>query len=184
MIKHLLWVQRGTLECWRVCVCAHRRVIHFAFFHWQSLGTFTQGGSKRSKHLQAGLGLNQHPRNKQYNKIRLSSSHLFFKKSDCALSTRMLRLSSLSGSGHYRPPVLRLDSILSCPIWDTVHLSWLSTEVLQSQNFFTYFLELIKLESNYKPQNLQTELRQTQPPDSQSLLVAGTRRKTLFSLQF
>lgn len=56
-----------------------------------------------SKPLQAGL---KHPRNKQYNKIHLSSSHLLFKESDCALSTSMLRLSSLSGSGHYRPPVL------------------------------------------------------------------------------
>lgn len=80
MIKHHWWVHRGTLGCWHVCVCAHRRVTHVAFFHWQSLGTLTQGGSKRSKHLQAGLGLNQHPRNKQYNKICLSSSHLFLRK--------------------------------------------------------------------------------------------------------
>lgn len=100
------------------CVCVCRRVTHFAFFHWQSLVTFTQGGSRRFKHLQAGVGLNQCPRCKQYNKRCLSNSHLFFKKSNCTLSISMLRLSPLSGSRHYvcASPVLRLDSILSCPI--------------------------------------------------------------------
>lgn len=126
MTKHRLQMHRDKLGCLHVCVrtcvyvCVHKRITHIAFFHWQpnTWGTFTQGGSKRFKLLQGGVGLNQCPSHKQYNRRCLSSSYLFFKKSGCALSISTLRLSPLSGPKHYfyRSTVLRLDSTFSCPI--------------------------------------------------------------------
>lgn len=136
--------------CTCVYACVHKRITQVAFFHWQSnsLSTFTQGGSRRFKLLQAAVSLNQCPSYKQDNKRCLPSSHLFFKKNDCALSI---------SSDYLLSQVIDLfigQQSLGCTqhsvtLFRILCMSWLPTGALQSQSIdFTCFWELIELESS------------------------------------